>query len=168
MTVVAFPEPAPAARSETRRAKSRRETRRKVMDAARFLFLNVGYFDTTIRDVAQRAGMSTGAIFANVQDKAELWREACGGPAPSEKLAEEAALIMAAFPGWRWSLNAVFGGDFVASILTPDWKPIEPGRNDGRMFHGRATCPAEALRLARIEAERESGFTGATPWRGNG
>lgn len=163
MTVVTFPGADP--KPETRRERSRRETRRRVMDAARFLFLNVGYFDTTIRDVAQRAGRSTGAVFANVQDKAELWREACGGPAPSEKLAEEAALIMAAFPGWRWSLNAVQGGEFVASILTPDWRPIEPGRNAGRMFHGRATCPAEALRQSRIEAERHAGFTGSTPWR---
>ena len=43
------------------------------MDAARALFSERGYEAATIRDIAKGAGMSTGAVFANFQDKAELF-----------------------------------------------------------------------------------------------
>lgn len=43
------------------------------MDAARTLFSERGYDAATIRDIARGAGMSTGAVFANFQDKAELF-----------------------------------------------------------------------------------------------
>jgi Transcriptional regulator len=49
------------------------KTRGKVMDAARALFSDRGYEAATIRDIAREAGMSTGAVFANFQDKAELF-----------------------------------------------------------------------------------------------
>src|SRR5690606_38447944 len=37
------------------------------------LFAERGYDAATIRDIAKGAGMSTGAVFANFQDKAELF-----------------------------------------------------------------------------------------------
>jgi AcrR family transcriptional regulator len=56
-----------------RRQAAKVRTRRKVMDAARALFAERGYDPATIRDIAKGAGMSTGAVFANFQDKAELF-----------------------------------------------------------------------------------------------
>ena len=44
-----------------------------MLDAARGLFAERGYDAATIRDIAKGAGMSTGAVFANFQDKAELF-----------------------------------------------------------------------------------------------
>jgi AcrR family transcriptional regulator len=59
----------------TRRALAKQETRAKVLDAARRLFSEHGYEGATIRDIATAAGMSTGAVFANFADKADLFQE---------------------------------------------------------------------------------------------
>lgn len=56
-----------------RRQAAKVRTRQKVMEAARSLFAQRGYDPATIRDIAKGAGMSTGAVFANFQDKAELF-----------------------------------------------------------------------------------------------
>lgn len=56
-----------------RRQAAKVRTRQKVLDAARSLFAQRGYEPATIRDIAKVAGMSTGAVFANFQDKAELF-----------------------------------------------------------------------------------------------
>lgn len=67
--------------SPTRRAASRpnqrllakQKTRERVQAAARELFAQRGFDGATLRDIAQRAGMSTGAVFASFSDKAELF-----------------------------------------------------------------------------------------------
>ena len=51
-----------------RRQAAKVRTRQKVLDAARSLFAERGYEPATIRDIAKVAGMSTGAVFANIQD----------------------------------------------------------------------------------------------------
>lgn len=56
-----------------RRQAAKIRTRQKVLDAARTLFAERGYDPATIRDIAKGAGMSTGAVFANFTDKAELF-----------------------------------------------------------------------------------------------
>ena len=56
-----------------RRQAAKVRTRQKVLDAARSLFAERGYEPATIRDISKGAGMSTGAVFANFQDKAELF-----------------------------------------------------------------------------------------------
>ena len=56
-----------------RRQAAKLRTRQKVLEAARNLFAERGYEPATIRDIAKAAGMSTGAVFANFQDKAELF-----------------------------------------------------------------------------------------------
>jgi AcrR family transcriptional regulator len=76
-TALASSPPANAAEGETprlnRRQTAKVRTRQKVLDAARQLFGERGYEPATIRDIAKGAGMSTGAVFANFQDKAELF-----------------------------------------------------------------------------------------------
>jgi AcrR family transcriptional regulator len=57
----------------SQRLMSKLRTRQKVMGAARTLFSRHGYEAATIRDIARAAGMSTGAVFANFQDKADLF-----------------------------------------------------------------------------------------------
>jgi AcrR family transcriptional regulator len=63
------------AKGPTRRAVAKQQTRAKVLAAARRLFSEHGYEGATIRDIATAAGMSTGAVFANFSDKADLFRE---------------------------------------------------------------------------------------------
>src|SRR5512138_3995155 len=62
-------------RMPTRRALAKKQTRAKVLAAARRLFSEQGYEGATIRDIAAAAGMSTGAVFANFSDKSDLFRE---------------------------------------------------------------------------------------------
>lgn len=66
---------APAIRPQkmTRRALAKQQTREKVLQAARDLFIERGYEGATIRDIARAAGMSTGAVFASFADKNELF-----------------------------------------------------------------------------------------------
>ena len=59
----------------TRRALAKQRTRERVLSAARRLFIERGYEGATIRDIAQAAGMSTGAVFASFSDKSELFDE---------------------------------------------------------------------------------------------
>src|ERR1700712_4510955 len=63
------------AKGPTRRALAKQQTRANVLAAARKLFSEHGYQGATIRDIAAAAGMSTGAVFANFSDKADLFRE---------------------------------------------------------------------------------------------
>jgi len=62
-------------KAPTRRAMAKQQTRQRVLAAARRLFSEQGYEGATIRDIAAAAGMSTGAVFANFSDKADLFRE---------------------------------------------------------------------------------------------
>jgi AcrR family transcriptional regulator len=55
------------------RAQSKLKTRRRVLDAARELFMDRGYEAATIRDIASTAGLSTGAVFASFVDKTDLF-----------------------------------------------------------------------------------------------
>jgi AcrR family transcriptional regulator len=63
------------ARPLTRRAMAKLRTRQIVLDAAKRLFTERGYEPATVRDIAAEAGMSTGAVFANFTDKADLFNE---------------------------------------------------------------------------------------------
>jgi AcrR family transcriptional regulator len=47
-------------------------TRSRLLDAAAEVFCERGYEGTTVAEVARRAGLTTGAIYANFRDKAEL------------------------------------------------------------------------------------------------
>jgi AcrR family transcriptional regulator len=55
------------------RAQSKLKTRRRVLEAARALFMERGYEAATIRDIATEAGLSTGAVFASFVDKTDLF-----------------------------------------------------------------------------------------------
>jgi len=48
------------------------ETRRKVLESARDLFNEIGYEETTIRAVAERAGVSVGSVFTTFASKADV------------------------------------------------------------------------------------------------
>ena len=62
-----------AAPQMNRRTRAKAATRQKVLDAGKALFDTVGYEAATIRAIAKACGMSTGAVFANFEDKADLY-----------------------------------------------------------------------------------------------
>ena len=51
----------------------RDRTRAALLEAARLLIREKGYERTTLEDVATRAGMTTGAIYGNFKNRAELF-----------------------------------------------------------------------------------------------
>jgi AcrR family transcriptional regulator len=65
----------PPVETSRRRPKGdkRLRTRAKLMEAARELIREKGYEHTTLRDVAQRAGMTSGAIYGNFRNRDELF-----------------------------------------------------------------------------------------------
>lgn len=66
-----------ATRDDSARRKpkgdKRDRTRATLLDAARALIREKGYARTTLEDVAQRAGMTTGAIYGNFKNRDELF-----------------------------------------------------------------------------------------------
>jgi AcrR family transcriptional regulator len=54
------------------REQQKQATRLKVLTAARDLFDETGYADTTIRAIAQRAGVSVGSVFTTFISKADI------------------------------------------------------------------------------------------------
>src|SRR3984893_19332903 len=51
----------------------RERTRAKLLEAARFLIREKGYEHTTLEDIAEKAGMTTGAIYGNFKNRDELF-----------------------------------------------------------------------------------------------
>src|SRR5262245_39031250 len=51
----------------------RARTRAKLLDAAREIIRKKGFQRTTLKDVAQRAGMTSGAIYGNFKNRDELF-----------------------------------------------------------------------------------------------
>lgn len=54
------------------REKGKAEKRRRIMDAARAVFVEHGYDLATTREIAQRAEVSTGTVFVYAKDKRDL------------------------------------------------------------------------------------------------
>ncbi len=60
-----------------RRQRERSETREKILDAARELFLSEGYDGVSMRKVADKIEYSPTAIYVHFADKQELFHELC-------------------------------------------------------------------------------------------
>src|ERR1051325_5380822 len=61
--------------SSRRRPKGdkRERTRAKLLEAARSLIREKGHENTTLEEIAERAGMTTGAIYGNFKNRDELF-----------------------------------------------------------------------------------------------
>src|SRR3954454_24766215 len=56
-----------------RKGDKRGRTRAKLLEAARALIREKGYEHTTLEEIAERAGMTTGAIYGNFKNRDELF-----------------------------------------------------------------------------------------------
>jgi AcrR family transcriptional regulator len=104
---------APPSRRSGPKGDKRERTRAKLLEAARELIREKGYERTTLREVAQRAGMTSGAIYGNFRDRDELfialadayWPPLVPRLAPNATFAEMmralAAALIAALPERR-------------------------------------------------------------------
>lgn len=73
-----------------KRTAAKERTAARVLTAARGYFATAGYEQATIRSIAKAIGMSTGAIFANYQDKRELYTLAMGHPPVTPEIGRQA------------------------------------------------------------------------------
>jgi len=111
-----------------RRQAAKVRTRQKVLDAARQLFAERGYEPATIRDIAKGAGMSTGAVFANFQDKAELFEAVLSADmvqlaetlkaAATAETTVRARLLAALTAGYHGSLEQL---PLVQAVMARSW-----------------------------------------------
>jgi AcrR family transcriptional regulator len=62
---------------QERRLRERSETRDKILDAARELFITEGYDGVSMRKVAERIEYSPTAIYVHFADKQQLFKELC-------------------------------------------------------------------------------------------
>ena len=60
-----------------RRERERLQTRERILDAARELFIAGGYDGVSMRDIADKVEYSATAIYGHFADKDELFREIC-------------------------------------------------------------------------------------------
>lgn len=78
------------------RARAKVATKAKVIAAAKVVFGTLGYDRATIRDIARTAGLSTGAIFASFEGKAQLFQAAISEPAPTSNTIDASQKMLAA------------------------------------------------------------------------
>src|SRR5579885_1592264 len=65
-------QPPPSPRSRPKGEK-RERTRARLLEAARALIREKGHEHTTLEDIAERAGMTTGAIYGNFKNRDDLF-----------------------------------------------------------------------------------------------
>jgi len=88
------------ATAPNKRQLAKAATRAKLIAAARKLWAEPGTYEAIgIREIADEMGMSTGAVFANVASKADLWRIAMGYEPPVDGAEVRALLKSFAQPG---------------------------------------------------------------------
>ena len=61
----------------TQKAVQAERTRKKLLRAARRLFADHGYADTSAEDIAERAGVTRGTLYYHFRDKRELFQSLC-------------------------------------------------------------------------------------------
>jgi AcrR family transcriptional regulator len=82
--VIAFDEAQPEPVRGGVRAAAKARSRRRLLDAAKRLFMERGYEGGTVRDIAAAADLSTGAVFASFADKADLFNEVLLADCPAQ------------------------------------------------------------------------------------
>lgn len=147
-----------------RRQAAKVRTRQKVLDAARALFAERGYDPATIRDIAKGAGMSTGAVFANFQDKAELFEavltEDLQGAAnvlrdgASREAPVRDRLVNGFIAGYHASLEQL---PLVQAVVARSW--FQPTEAEARLrpaFRALPMVGVEVLESAKARGELKS------------
>ncbi len=68
-----MPEASPPSPRSRPKGDKRERTRAKLLEAARALIREKGHEHTTLEDIAERAGMTTGAIYGNFKNRDDLF-----------------------------------------------------------------------------------------------
>jgi AcrR family transcriptional regulator len=128
------------------------ETRAKLLDAAADVFAEQGYDGARVSEIARRAGLSTGAIYAHYPTKAALLAEAVRTHTPDELSAllasGDADDMLAAL---RVAGRELGTDDGIASLVL---EAVVAGRRDGEVARLLARGFAERERLIALALRR--------------
>lgn len=145
-------------------------TRQRVIDAARSLFDQHGYAETTVRAIAEGAGVSVGSVFTTFASKGEILRHVM-----AERLDGLYAELDRVAPHLRGSLRdrlgALFSIHFAFELQRPrlflahlastfDWAP-EPSANAGavgrnpRLRQILLDCLTEAMGRGEVRPDAD-------------
>jgi AcrR family transcriptional regulator len=167
-----MPEPTPAPQPTSAAARSRIETRRRLIAAGTELFARHGLLRTTTTQIARAAGVAAGTFYLHFPDKHALFRDiafaalgalqsdlnaahAAAGPDPIAQLRARMATIVAFAEAKRELMQIVFGrgheageiGAELADALFPGVESrVREGIEVGRLDPGlHAAVTAQAL-----------------------
>lgn len=152
-------DPAPR---KSRRAVQAEQTRRDILDAARRRFAAQGYAATTVKDVAEDAGVSVQTVYDSVGGKPELVRQLNDLIDSEAGIGEIAAAIREGDPAVVVRIPARISGrlvercgDILRAALTGSYSEPELTSTveEGQRRH-RAGAAAVAQRLASLGALR--------------
>jgi AcrR family transcriptional regulator len=138
------------------REQSQAQTRERIIEAGRRLFIQQGYGAASIRDIAEAAGYSQGAFYSNFKDKEAVLLELLRGhmEAEASQLAalcaaaeRDGADVLAALDAWAASLN----DDANWAVLSVELQ-LHANRSDAFADAYRAVWEAHRGALARVLA----------------
>jgi AcrR family transcriptional regulator len=118
-------------------ARALESTRDKLLDAATAVFSERGYDGAGVQEIARRAGLTTGAIYANFSGKAELLLEAIGA-----RSADDLDDLL------RPARESLSAGDLLAELGS---HLLDPPHGEGEGLH--AGLLIEAFVAARRDAD---------------
>ncbi|MDB4993128.1 MAG: transcriptional regulator, TetR family [Myxococcaceae bacterium] len=127
--------------SNERRERERLETRKKILDAARELFVTHGFDAVTMRKIAEKIEYTPTAIYFHFKDKETLVRELC----------------VADFLD--------FGQKFAKAAAEPD--VVERLKKSGHAYAEFATKYPNSYRLMFMSPARPTDGMGDVAWKGN-
>src|SRR5918999_4088833 len=79
------------------RARQAQETRRRIVEAAALLFVREGYSATSIRAIAENAGVAVPTVYASLRTKANILRAVVDLTVRGD----DESVPLAARPGWQ-------------------------------------------------------------------
>lgn len=138
-------------------------TRERVVDAAVALIESGGYAAATVAAIAERAGVSTGALYRHFPSKADLFLEVLR--ATSERELEAMAQAAAAASGFAARFEAVISTYARSALENPRaawalvYEPVDPLVDAERLAHRReyrrrmASLLAEGIERHEIPAQ---------------
>jgi AcrR family transcriptional regulator len=160
----------------TRRQLAKRQTRLRLLAAAKRLFARRGYDATTLRDIADLADVSTGAIFANFSDKADLFAEVIAAD-QAELLEEMQGMAQAASEPRETLLNMLAVGydrhfgqlELVKARMVFSWstEPIVERRNRAgaaRIVAGLEDVLRRGVQRGALSPTLETGLVAEMIW----
>jgi AcrR family transcriptional regulator len=147
------------------RQRQAEETRRRIAEAARRLFVKRGYAGTTIDAVARRAGVAPQTVYAVFASKrgllAEIMDRATFGPAyqelvqqalatrdPSARVRFAARIARQVHDSWRGEIDLLRG----AGVVAPELAALERER-EGRRFEAQRPVIDYLVETGRVRRD---------------